>query len=82
MCDRCGGIFSEREDGWRSMEAATIRRDPETGRSRSVVEMLDTCPPCTQAANVPPTPRILENVQKQALEGRSASVEPEAGPSA
>lgn len=52
MCDRCGNIFSEREDGWTTMTGTTMRRDAE-GRMRQSTEQLDACPRCTTGQNVP-----------------------------
>lgn len=46
MCDRCGEIFSEREDGWASMIGSQIRRD-QHGQPRTVTEQMDTCAKCT-----------------------------------
>lgn len=53
MCDRCGNIFSEREDGWTTMTGTTMRRDEKTGQMRSATEQLDTCPRCSAGVTVP-----------------------------
>jgi len=58
MCDRCGNIFSEREDGWTSMTATTVRRN-EKGELRSQQENLDACPRCS-AGPVVPRPMLAE----------------------
>lgn len=51
MCDtqsspKCHRIFSEKADGWGTGTIMVNRRDPETGRSRSIQETIDTCPEC------------------------------------
>lgn len=59
MCDRCGQIFSEREDGWTTMTGTTMRR-AENGSMRQTSEQLDACPRCSGSAEVPkPTLREL-----------------------
>lgn len=55
MCDSCGEIFSEREDGWASGEVARMARD-ERGQMRRVAEQLDTCSKCT--TGTAPRPRL------------------------
>lgn len=46
MCDSCGNIFSEREDGWTTLQGTQVRRD-SSGQQRSVTEQMDTCSTCT-----------------------------------
>jgi hypothetical protein len=58
MCDRCGNIFSEREDGWTSMQGTTMRRD-EKGQMRQTTEALDACPRCSAGPTVP-KPQLAE----------------------
>lgn len=50
MCDSCGEIFSEREEGWASMQAQRMTR--KDGRPVSMVENLDSCPACTNGERV------------------------------
>lgn len=59
MCDSCGTIFSEREDGWATQSATITKRDPETGKPRSVTLDLDKCGDCTELEmNRPARPRL------------------------
>ena len=46
MCDRCGGIFSEREDGWTTFPGTRVARD-QNGQQRNTTEQIDNCSPCT-----------------------------------
>jgi len=55
MCDRCGNVFSERADGWTSMQAQRVTR--KDGRQVVTMENLDACPPCSEGAD-DVTPRI------------------------
>lgn len=64
MCDRCGNIFSEREDGWTSMQGTTMRRD-EKGQMRQTTEALDACPRCSAGREVP-RPVLAENASETA----------------
>jgi uncharacterized protein YbbK (DUF523 family) len=60
MCDRCGEVFSEREDGWTTMTGTTMRRD-EKGDMKRTTEQLDACPGCSAGSGVPrPTIRELQ----------------------
>lgn len=59
MCDRCGNIFSEREDGWTTMTGTTMRRDEKSGQMRQSTEQLDACPNCS-AGPIVPKPRLVE----------------------
>ena len=52
MCDRCGNIFSEREDGWGNFTGTTMRRD-EKGRMQQITEALDACPRCNGITESP-----------------------------
>lgn len=45
MCDKCGTIFSELEDGWQTFTATTVKRD-EDGKSQQIQAAMDTCPSC------------------------------------
>lgn len=55
MCDRCGNIFSEREDGWSTFSGTRMNRD-DHGRMRDVSEQMDSCPKCTTGGVL--TPRL------------------------
>lgn len=46
MCDRCGAIFSEREDGWTTFTGTRVARD-QHGQQRNTTEQIDTCAACT-----------------------------------
>lgn len=45
MCDKCGTIFSELEDGYQSFTATTVKRD-ENGMTHNVQQAMDACPSC------------------------------------
>lgn len=45
MCDRCGNIFSERQEGWGTFTGTSFRKD-ETGRRYQESVQLDACPVC------------------------------------
>jgi hypothetical protein len=54
MCDRCGNIFSEREDGWSTFTGSTVKRD-QNGQQRATTDQIDTCQVCTTiGSNVTP----------------------------
>jgi len=57
MCDRCGTIFSEREDGWATFTGTRVARDQNTGAQRAVTDQQDTCAACTIGGSVV-TPRL------------------------
>ena len=67
MCDRCGNIFSEREDGWTSMTGTTMRRDSE-GRLKSTTEQLDACPSCSVGREIPRPTVAIEPTSYRAPE--------------
>lgn len=46
MCDRCGNIFSEREDGWETYTATQVKKNPDTRRRETETVYLDACPTC------------------------------------
>lgn len=46
MCDRCGNIFSETEDGWQTFTATTRQRDPKSKQWQTVQAVLDACSSC------------------------------------
>lgn len=45
MCDKCGTVFSELEDGWQTFTARTIKRQKD-GSQKSIDAAMDTCPSC------------------------------------
>jgi hypothetical protein len=47
MCDRCGSIFSENEDGWQTFQGSTIKRNPLTGERRAETVAMDACRACS-----------------------------------
>lgn len=55
MCDQCGSIFSEREDGWETAQAQKITR--KDGQQRVQVENVDRCPACANGSHIP-RPRL------------------------
>lgn len=59
MCDQCGNVFSEREDGWTSMQAQRVTR--KDGRQVVAMENLDACPECSSGAN-PPAPKLRQAI--------------------
>lgn len=48
MCDKCGGIFSERSE-FSTFTGTTRKKDPETGKTKVIQEELDMCEYCTEA---------------------------------
>ena len=63
MCDRqvakdCWQLFSENADGWSVFQGTIMRRDPETGRTRQVVDSMDACPACTGPVRFPDRPQL------------------------
>ncbi len=69
MCDRCGSIFSEREEGWSSVQSQRTVKD-DTGRRVTVNENLDVCSGCGVGGGPSvPTPR-LALVQADAVDPR------------
>lgn len=55
MCDQCGNIFSEREDGWGTYTGAVVKRNAH-GKQEANPETLDSCPRCTSPSIM--TPRV------------------------
>ena len=58
MCDRCGSIFSENEDGWVTMSGAQRRRDDRTGEVKTVTVQQDQCAACTSRTLAPVRPEL------------------------
>jgi hypothetical protein len=58
MCDSCGRIFSENEDGWATGAIQAMKRGPDGGM-RPVTTQQDACPECNPAGRpVEMRPRI------------------------
>jgi hypothetical protein len=58
MCDNCGRIFSENEDGWATAVVQQSKRRPDGGVRLSSVQQ-DACPACNPAGRpVEMRPRI------------------------
>lgn len=57
MCDKCGAIFSENEEGWSTFTGA---RKMKAGRSSEYQEAAqDACPSCSNVMfGEPVTPRV------------------------
>lgn len=58
MCDRCGTIFSERDEGWESY-TATRRVKNENGQWIEERDALDSCVSCTARGIVRPTVKSI-----------------------
>ena len=56
MCDKCGRIFSENDDGW-STFTGTAKRRREDGSRYTESVTQDACAPCTSGTQ-PVTPRL------------------------
>jgi len=46
MCDRCGRVFSEKEDGWETGQVNKRVTDPKTNESRIMSVAIDSCGDC------------------------------------
>jgi hypothetical protein len=58
MCDNCGRIFSENEDGWATAVVQQSKKRPDGGVRLSAVQQ-DACPECNPAGRpVEMRPRI------------------------
>jgi hypothetical protein len=64
LCDKCGEVFSENENGWQTFTATTMQED-ENGVMTEVKQALDACPAC---AMIPK--RKFEREQKALEEGK------------
>lgn len=77
MCDRqvakdCWQIFSENADGWSVFQGTIMRRDPETGRVRQMVDSMDACPACTGPVSFPERPQLALQAPRASTPKRSA----------
>lgn len=57
MCDKCGNIFSENDDGWSTFSGTAMRRREDGSRYSESVSQ-DACAACTGGNNGPVVPRI------------------------
>lgn len=56
MCDRCGTVFSENDEGW-STDSRTVNRVRDDGKRYQVSMQVDQCGPCV-GNGAPVTPRM------------------------
>lgn len=66
MCDNCGSIFSESEDGWQTGTVSTVGQD-DFGRSMTRMVQQDRCPDCAVGTKGKPKvrPRIGQPTEAQ-----------------
>jgi hypothetical protein len=68
MCDRCGRVFSEKEDGWETGQVNKRVTDPKTGESRVMSVAIDSCGDCgtmqVPAAMDPVSPEVRAEIRK------------------
>jgi hypothetical protein len=48
MCDGCGTVFSEREEGWSTQSGSMFKTDEKTGRRTQIEVDQDLCGDCTE----------------------------------
>lgn len=58
MCDACGIIFSEKEEGWATAPVTRRIRNPRTGRLEDVTEDEDRCPRDAGRSNTHLVPQV------------------------
>lgn len=64
MCDRCGRIFSEREDGWTTYQGTRTARNAE-GRITQQTATMDECSNCASGLmNVEPRVAISADADR------------------
>lgn len=54
MCDKCGRIFSELDEGWQAFTVST-RRKAENGQVRNEMVAMDACKDCSFQGAMEPT---------------------------
>lgn len=64
MCDKCGNIFSENEDGW-STFSGTVQRRRDDGTVKPETMSQDACAACTSGVR-PVAPRLAIPAQATA----------------
>jgi hypothetical protein len=79
MCDQCGRIFSENEDGWTTAPVQSMKRD-ERGQMRPVVSQRDLCPEDSGTpVNIRPRVDMGEYPNELRNEAKTRQLEREAG---
>lgn len=73
LCDSCGDIFSELEEGWTTSTQTQVQSG-EHGESRNVSVRVDACPECS-----PKTSDTLKKLRAHRRSLRTAQLELEAG---
>jgi hypothetical protein len=68
MCDRCGTVFSEREENWSTFSGSTRKKDAE-GKWVTVSDTLDACPDCNSIMTTPQRPAAMPTDAARALPG-------------
>jgi len=61
MCDRCGSVFSERQEGWTTFTGATRKKDQD-GKWVTVNDTMDQCTECTEMTMQPQRPELTTSV--------------------
>ncbi len=61
MCDRCGSVFSERQEGWTTFTGATRKKDQD-GKWVTVSDTMDQCTECTEMTMQPQRPELTTSV--------------------
>jgi hypothetical protein len=46
MCDKCGSIFSEKDEGWSTMTGTRYVTNSETGKRVQISDDMDMCGAC------------------------------------
>lgn len=70
MCDRCGTVFSENEEGWGVGTISTSKRDERTGQMRMVQQSIDLC----AIDNAGPTDHLSPQTRGQLTSSKVAGV--------
>jgi len=78
MCDQCGRIFSENEEGWTTALVARVKRNPLTGRREPLQEQRDLCPE-DSGVNENLRPRVDGYPNELRNEAKTRQLEREAG---
>ena len=63
MCDKCGTVFSENEDGWSTFTGTRVTRDDD-GRTRTLTIQQDSCGNCTNGM-FQVKPKVIETSKKK-----------------
>jgi hypothetical protein len=76
MCDSCGVIFSENEEGW-STANRTVNKRNAAGRPAPLQQAVDLCARCTGSSEAP-APRLAVTAQAEPVPPLSAAEQAEA----